>query len=93
MECAATARRDTIGRLIRPVRPESILNESRLSSTAEKGGGTIPILRSHLAAEVEGLANIEAQALPDIARAAEEGCTITAAIRGTVGISVDVVAI
>jgi lipoyl-dependent peroxiredoxin len=61
--------------------------------TAEKGGGAIRILTSHLAGEVEGLANIGTEELPDIARAAEEGCTITAAIRGTVEISVDVVAI
>ena len=58
--------------------------------TAEKGGGAIRIQSSHLSGEVEGLAGIAPEALPDIARAAEEGCTITAAIRGAVAISVDI---
>ena len=61
--------------------------------TADKGGGAIRIQTSHLAGEVEGLVGVAAEELPDIARAAEEGCTITAAIRATVAISVDVVAI
>lgn len=58
--------------------------------TAEKGGGAIRIQSSHLLGEVEGLAGIGPEALPEIARAAEEGCTISAAIRGTVAISLDV---
>lgn len=58
--------------------------------TAEKGGGTIRIRSSHLSGEVQGLAGVEPDALPDIALAAEAGCTITVAIRGAVAISVDV---
>jgi osmotically inducible protein OsmC len=38
--------------------------------TAEKGGGAIRIQSSHLIAEVEGLAGVGPEALPDIARAA-----------------------
>ena len=58
--------------------------------TADKGGGAIRIRSSHLTGEVEGLAGVAPEALPDIARVAEEGCTISAAIRGAVAISVDV---
>ena len=58
--------------------------------TADKGAGAIRIQSSHLSGRVEGLAGVAPEALPDIARAAEEGCTITAAIRGAVAISVDV---
>ena len=58
--------------------------------TAEKGGGAIRIHSSALAGEVEGLAGVDPVTLPDIGRAAEEQCTISAAIRGTVAIHVDV---
>lgn len=58
--------------------------------TAEKGGGAIRIQSSHLSGEVQGLAGVAPEALPEIARAAEEGCTISAAIRGNVAVSVDV---
>jgi lipoyl-dependent peroxiredoxin len=58
--------------------------------TAEKGGGAIRIRSSHLEGQVEGLANIEASMLPEVARAAEEGCTISAVLRESVAISVDV---
>ena len=61
--------------------------------TADKGAGAIRIQSSHPVGEVEGLARVSPEALPDIARAAEEGCTVSAAIRGTVAISVDVRAI
>lgn len=61
--------------------------------TAEKGRGAIRIQSSHLSGEVEGLEGVDPGTLPDIARAAEEGCTISAAIRGTVVISVEVRAI
>jgi osmotically inducible protein OsmC len=61
--------------------------------TVEKGAGAIRIRSSHLRAEVEGLTGIDSGSLPDIARAAEEGCTISAAIRGTVAISVDLAAV
>lgn len=58
--------------------------------TADKGGGRIRLVSSHLRGVVEGLAGVEPTALPEIGRAAEEGCTISAAIRGTVAISVEV---
>jgi osmotically inducible protein OsmC len=58
--------------------------------TAEKGARGIRILSSHLDGTVDGLAGIDPSALPEIGRAAEEGCTISAAIRSTVAISVDV---
>ena len=61
--------------------------------TAEKGSGRIRLQSSDLRGEVEGLAGIEPGALPEIARAVEEGCTITAAIRATVTISVEVTAV
>lgn len=60
---------------------------------AEKGSGQIRIQSSHLRGEVEGLAGVEPGALPEIARAAEEGCAITVAIRATVAISVEVNAV
>ncbi len=61
--------------------------------TAEKGLRGIRIQSSHLYGEVEGLSGIETGSLPEIARAAEEGCTISAAIRGSVAITVDVNAV
>ena len=59
--------------------------------TAEKGAAGIRVRSSHLRAAVEGLEGIERSMLPEIARAAEEGCTISAALRGAVAISVEVV--
>jgi osmotically inducible protein OsmC len=61
--------------------------------TAEKGGGAIRIQFSHLTGEVEGLAGLPSAALPDIARAAEAACAITAAIQGTVAVRVNVLAL
>lgn len=58
--------------------------------TAEKGSGAIRIQSSHLRADVEGLAGIEAGSLHEIARAAEEGCTISSLIRPTVAITVEI---
>ena len=58
--------------------------------TADKGARGIRIQSSHLRAEVEGLAGVASDALPGIARDAEEGCTISAAIRGTVAIAVEI---
>jgi len=58
--------------------------------TAEKGAGAIRLRSSHLAAVVEGLAGVEPAALAEVARAAEEGCTISAALRPTVAITVEV---
>lgn len=58
--------------------------------TADKGARGIRIQSSHLRAEVEGLAGLASDALPAIARDAEEGCTISAAIGGTVAITVEI---
>lgn len=58
--------------------------------TAEKGARGIRIQSSHLAGAVEGLSGIAPEALPEIARAAEEGCTISAVLRGSVAIGVEV---
>ena len=58
--------------------------------TAEKGGGAIRLQSSHLTGEVEGLEGIDPAALPEIAHAAEQACTISVAIRGTVSITTDV---
>lgn len=61
--------------------------------TAEKGSRAIRIQSSHLDATIEGLDGLEPEMLPAIARTAEEGCTISAAIRGAVAITVDVNAV
>jgi lipoyl-dependent peroxiredoxin len=61
--------------------------------TAEKGAGAIRILSSHLHGVVEGLEGIDPAELPGIARTAEEGCTISNAIRGIVAITSEVTAI
>jgi osmotically inducible protein OsmC len=61
--------------------------------TAEKGSGAIRIHSSHLRADVEGLVGIEAGSLNSIAQAAEEGCTISALIRPTVAITVEIDAV
>ncbi len=58
--------------------------------TGEKGPRGIRVRSSHLSGEVEGLAGLHPDSLPEIARAAEEGCTISAVIRGTVAITVEV---
>lgn len=59
--------------------------------TAEKGGTAgqgIRVRASHLAGLVEGLAGVEPGVLSEIARVAEERCTISAAIRDAVAITV-----
>ncbi len=61
--------------------------------TAAKDRGAIRILSSHLQAVVEGLAGVAPHELDDIARAAEEGCTISAVLRPTVRIEREVRAI
>ena len=60
--------------------------------TAEKGAHGIRIRSAHLHGEVEGLTGIAVDELPAIAKAAEEGCTISALVREAVPITVDVVA-
>lgn len=61
--------------------------------TADKGARGIRIQGSHLDGVVEGLAGIDPDTLPEIGRAAEEGCTISAAIRPAVNITVQVRAV
>lgn len=59
--------------------------------TAAKGGGAIRIESSHLRAELEGLRGVSPEQLSEVGHAAEQACTISAAIRGTVAITVEVV--
>lgn len=54
--------------------------------TAEKAAGVIRILSSHLHGVIQGLEGIDPAQLPEIAKAAEEACTISNAIRGSVAI-------
>jgi len=58
--------------------------------TVEKGTREIRIIGSHLEGHVEGLTGIDAAALTAIGSAAEDACTISAAIRQSVAITVDV---
>jgi osmotically inducible protein OsmC len=58
--------------------------------TAEKGGGRIRVEASHLEGVVEELAGVEPAALDEIARAAEEACTISTVLRPTVQVTVRV---
>jgi lipoyl-dependent peroxiredoxin len=58
--------------------------------TAEKGGGRIRVVAAHLEGVVEGLAGVESDALGEVARAAEEACTISALLRPTVAVTVSV---
>ncbi len=69
--------------------------EVRVTATiiAEKAAGAIRILSSHLHGVVDGLEGIDPGQLPDIARAAEEACTISNAIRSSVAITSEVSAI
>ena len=60
--------------------------------TAEKGAGAIRITSSSLRGHVEGLTGVDKEALPEVARAAEAACTISALIRPSVTITVDVTA-
>lgn len=59
---------------------------------AEKGGDGIHIRSSALKAVVEGLQGITADQLEEIGRVAEDGCTISNALRGSVTITHGVVA-
>src|SRR5688572_524862 len=57
--------------------------------TADKGESGIKVQSSHLAAVVEGLEGVDAGKLQEIAKAAEQSCPISNAIRGSVQITVD----
>jgi osmotically inducible protein OsmC len=84
--CYAIGLRSVIGR--RGGKAERVTVTATI--TAEKSGGLIRIVSSHLQGVVDGLEGIESAELAEIAKAAEEGCTISNAIRGAVAISVDV---
>ena len=60
---------------------------------AEKGSRGIRIQSSHLSGVVDGLEGIGPAKLQEIAQAAEDECTITIAVRGSVKISFDVTAL
>ena len=57
--------------------------------TADKGDAGIKVVSSQLKAVVDGLEGIDASKLQELATAAEKGCPISNAIRGSVVISVD----
>lgn len=59
--------------------------------TAEKGGGLIRLVSSHLDGTVEGLEGVDATALQDAARDAEERCTISSLIRAVAPVTSRVV--
>lgn len=61
--------------------------------TAEKGAHGIRLHSSQLHGEIEGLSGIEPGMLPALGRETEEGCTISAAIRGTIAIAVELCAV
>ena len=58
--------------------------------TADKGGGRIRLRAAHVEGVVEGLAGLDAAALEEVGRAAEEACTISAALRASVPVTVSV---
>ena len=57
--------------------------------TADKGEAGIRIVSSQLKAVVRGLEGLEVGKLQEIAKAAEQGCPISNAIRGAVAITVE----
>ena len=58
--------------------------------TAEKGKGRIELRQVHLEGEVSGLTGVSHAELDEIARAAEEACTISVLLRATVPVTVSV---
>lgn len=56
--------------------------------TAEKGAQGIRVRGAHLEGVVEGLAGLAPDALEEIGRAAEEGCTISILLRPSIPITV-----
>jgi osmotically inducible protein OsmC len=57
--------------------------------TADKGDAGIKIVKSHLALVVSGLEGIDASQLTDVAKAGEQGCPVSNALRNNVAITVD----
>ncbi|HEX6178328.1 MAG TPA: OsmC family peroxiredoxin [Thermoanaerobaculia bacterium] len=61
--------------------------------TAQKEREGIRIVSSHLTGSVEGLEGLTGSDLEDVAKAAEQGCTISNAIRPSVAITHDIRAV
>ncbi len=57
---------------------------------ADKGKGLIAIIDTKLDAIVDGLTGVDTSSLEDIARAAEEACTISTLLRATVPVTVTI---
>ena len=57
--------------------------------TADKGETGIKVQSSHLKATVEGLDGLKTEKIQEIAKAAEQGCPISNAIRGAVNVTVE----
>jgi organic hydroperoxide reductase OsmC/OhrA len=55
--------------------------------TAAKGPAGIVIQASHLEATVTALSGLDEDALQAVARAVEDGCTISVALKGNVAIT------
>jgi osmotically inducible protein OsmC len=60
--------------------------------TADKGDTGIKITKSHLKATVEGLQGLDAAKVQEVAAAAEKGCPVSTAMRGSVSITVEATA-
>lgn len=61
--------------------------------SADKGGGLIRLVSSHLEAVVEGLEGIDPTQLGEVARIAKDACTISTAIRSAASITMNVIAV
>ena len=61
--------------------------------TADKSDAGIKVVSSALKATVEGLEGIDKGTLQELAAGAEKGCPISNALRGSVAITVDAVAV
>ena len=61
--------------------------------TADKSETGIKVQSSHLKASVEGLDGLEPSKLAEVAKAAEQGCPISNAIRGAVTVTVEAEAV
>ena len=61
--------------------------------TGDKSDAGLKVVSSHLKVTVEGLEGIEKAALSELATAAEKGCPVSNAIRGSVAITVEAQAI
>jgi organic hydroperoxide reductase OsmC/OhrA len=63
----------------------------RATITAEKSGGLIRLVSSHLDGTVDGLDGVDHAGLQDAAHSAEERCTISTLIRSVAPVTVNVV--